>query len=175
MRGSREGIVIPGGTERCRQDHDRGEARGTPCARHGKDSLALVTTDAYRIGAHRQLQTFGQILGVPVHLAETGRQLGDILSGLGDKQRIFVDTAGMSQRDLRLMEEIAGSCGIPRLRRSCWWSPPMPSRRFWRRRSRAFGRICPDGPVLTKVDEAVSLGPVLSALSAGRSAADVCQ
>lgn len=134
--------------------------------RHGRGSIALVTTDAYRIGAYRQLQTFGQILGVPVHLAQTGRQLGDILLGLGDKQRIFVDTAGMSQRDLRLAEEMAGLAAIPRLR-TLLVVAANAQQAVLEETFRAFGHLPLTGAVLTKVDEAASLGPVLCALSHG--------
>lgn len=133
---------------------------------HGRHSLALVTTDAYRIGAHRQLQTFGQILGVPVHLAQTARELGDILSGLQGKQRIFVDTAGMSQRDLSLAEEIAGLAAIPH-QRSLLVVAANTQQAVLEETFRAFGRLSLEGLVLTKVDEAVSLGPAISALCAG--------
>ncbi|MFN2349887.1 MAG: flagellar biosynthesis protein FlhF [Thioalkalivibrio sp.] len=134
--------------------------------RYGKDSVALVTTDAYRIGAYRQLQTFGQILGVPVHLAQTGRELGDILLGLGDKQRVFVDTAGMSQRDLRLAEEMAGLAAIPRLR-TLLVVAANAQQAVLEETFRAFAHLPLSATVLTKVDEAASLGPVLSALSTG--------
>jgi len=134
--------------------------------RYGRDSVALVTTDAYRIGAYRQLQTFGQILGVPVHLAQTGRELGDILLGLGDKQRIFVDTAGMSQRDLRLAEEMASLAAIPRLR-TLLVVAANAQQAVLEETFRAFAHLPLSGAVLTKVDEAASLGPVLSALSSG--------
>ncbi|MFO8004792.1 flagellar biosynthesis protein FlhF [Thioalkalivibrio sp.] len=133
---------------------------------HGRHSLALVTTDAYRIGAHRQLQTFGQILGVPVHLAQTARELGDILSGLQGKQRIFVDTAGMSQRDLSLAEEIAGLAAIPH-QRSLLVVAANTQQAVLEETFRAFGGLSLEGVVLTKVDEAVSLGPAMSALCTG--------
>ncbi|OOG26203.1 flagellar biosynthesis protein FlhF [Thioalkalivibrio denitrificans] len=134
--------------------------------RHGKHSVALVTTDAYRIGAYRQLQTFGQILGVPVHLAETGRQLGDILMGLGDKQRIFVDTAGMSQRDVRLVEELSGLADIARLR-TLLVVAANAQQAVLEETFDAFGHLPLTGTVLTKVDEAASLGPVICALHGG--------
>jgi len=133
---------------------------------YGRHSLALVTTDAYRIGAYRQLQTFGQILGVPVHLAQTAGELHDILSGLQGKQRIFVDTAGMSQRDLSLVEEIAGLAAIPH-QRPLLVVAANTQQAVMEEIFRAFGRLSLEGVVLTKVDEAVSLGPALSALSAG--------
>jgi flagellar biosynthesis protein FlhF len=132
--------------------------------RHGRNSVAMVTTDAYRIGAYRQLQTFGQILGVPVHLAETGRQLGDILIGLGEKQRIFVDTAGMSQRDVRLMEELSALADIPRLR-TLLVVAANAQQAVLEETFEAFGHLPLTATVLTKVDEAASLGPALSALN----------
>lgn len=132
--------------------------------RRGRDSIALVTTDSDRIGAYRQLQTIGQILGVPVHLAQTGRQLGDILMGLSDKERILVDTAGMSQRDVRLVEEMAGLTAVPHLRTLLVLAANA-QQAVLQETLRAFGHLPLTGMVLTKVDEAASLGPVLSALS----------
>jgi flagellar biosynthesis protein FlhF len=134
--------------------------------RHGPQSLALVTTDAVRIGAYRQLQTFGQIIGVPVYLAQTGRELGNILAGLNEKQRVFVDTAGMSQRDLHLTEEMAGLAALPSLR-SLLVVAANTQQLVLEETFRAFSHLPLEGAVITKLDEAASLGPVLSALCGG--------
>jgi flagellar biosynthesis protein FlhF len=134
--------------------------------RHGQHSLALVTTDTYRIGAYRQLQTFGQLLGVPVYLAQTGKELGDILVGLESKSRIFVDTAGMSQRDLSLAEEMASLAAIPSLR-TLLVIAANTQQAVLKQTFQAFSHLPLSGLVLTKVDEAASLGPVLSALNSG--------
>ncbi|MBI5461878.1 MAG: flagellar biosynthesis protein FlhF, partial [Gammaproteobacteria bacterium] len=72
--------------------------------RHGQRSVALITTDCYRIGAHEQLFTYGRILGVPVQVASSHEELRNALSSLSDKRLVLIDTAGMSQRDLRLAE-----------------------------------------------------------------------
>jgi flagellar biosynthesis protein FlhF len=134
--------------------------------RHGSHAVALVTTDAYRIGAYRQLQTFGQILGVPVYLAQTGRELGEVLMGLGEKRRVFVDTAGMSQRDLRLAEEMAGLAALPSLR-TLLVVAATTQQQVLQETFRSFEHLGLAGTVVTKLDEAASLGPVLSALCAG--------
>jgi flagellar biosynthesis protein FlhF len=134
--------------------------------RHGSQAVALVTTDAYRIGAYRQLQTFGQILGVPVYLAQTGRELGDVLMGLGEKRRVFVDTAGMSQRDLHLAEEMAGLAALPNLR-TLLVVAATTQQGVLQETFKSFGHLGLAGTVITKLDEAASLGPVLSALCAG--------
>ncbi|HLA75253.1 MAG TPA: flagellar biosynthesis protein FlhF [Gammaproteobacteria bacterium] len=75
--------------------------------RHGPNRVALVTTDSYRIGAHEQLRIYGRILGVPVRIAADPAELRNTLQGLRDKQLVLIDTAGMSQRDVRLSEQFA--------------------------------------------------------------------
>lgn len=134
--------------------------------RYGPQGVALVTTDACRIGAHRQLQTFGQILGVPVYLAQTGRELGEVLMGLSEKRRVFVDTAGMSQRDLHLAEELEGLAALPRLR-TLLVVAANTQQAVLQETFRSFGHLGLAGTVVSKLDEAASLGPVLSALSEG--------
>ena len=70
--------------------------------RHGHRKLALVSTDGYRIGAQEQLNTYARILDVTVRSASTSEELDLVLNSLADKQLVLVDTAGMSQRDVRL-------------------------------------------------------------------------
>jgi len=41
--------------------------------RYGSQDLALVSTDAYRIGAREQLMTYARILGASVHSANSGQ------------------------------------------------------------------------------------------------------
>jgi len=75
--------------------------------RHGTQHLALVTLDNYRIGAHDQLRTYGRIIGVPVHVASDTASLTQTLKDLSDKRLVLIDTSGMSQRDIRLGEQIS--------------------------------------------------------------------
>lgn len=131
--------------------------------RHGHDSVAMVTTDAYRIGAHRQLQTFGQILGVPVYLAQTARQLGDMLESLKSKRLVIIDTAGTSQRDMRLLTELESMTTQTRSKTLLVMAANV-QKSVMMETVTAFGRLQPEGCVLTKVDETASLGEALSTL-----------
>ena len=72
--------------------------------RHGAANLGLITLDAYRVGAHEQLRTYGRILGVPVHTAHDRASLEDLLDLLSGKRMVLIDTAGMAQRDSRTRE-----------------------------------------------------------------------
>ena len=76
-------------------------------ARHGAHKLALVTTDSYRIGAFEQLRIYGKILGVMVHAVRDEADLALALNELGHKHIVLIDTAGASQRDKMVAEQIA--------------------------------------------------------------------
>ena len=75
--------------------------------RHGKQNVALITTDSYRIGAHEQLRIYGRILDVPVFVANDSDELNSVLKNVQDKRLVLIDTAGMSQRDIRLSEQFS--------------------------------------------------------------------
>lgn len=130
--------------------------------RHGRRHVALVTTDSYRIGAHEQLITYGRLLGIPVQVASDHKELRSILNSLADKRLVLIDTAGMSQRDVRLSEQFAtlADSGIPirtLLVVSATLHPSVLDETI-----RAFSSVALEGAILTKLDEAASLGGVLS-------------
>src|SRR5688572_29288668 len=74
--------------------------------RHGQRDIAIISTDSVRIGAHDQIHTLGRLLGVPAYAAEGPEALPDLLDQLSDKRLVLIDTAGLSQRDLRLEAEL---------------------------------------------------------------------
>jgi len=132
--------------------------------RHGQRHVALVTTDSYRIGAHEQLMTYGRLLGIPVQVASDHNELRSTLNSLTDKRLVLIDTAGMSQRDVRLTEQFStlADSGIP-IRTLLVLSATLhPS--VLEETVRAFSAVPIDGAILTKLDEAASIGGVLSAV-----------
>jgi flagellar biosynthesis protein FlhF len=132
--------------------------------RYGRRHVALITTDTYRIGAREQLLTFGEVLGIPVDFAASREELGSLLQQHAHKRLVLIDNAGLSQRDLRLAAQLSDLARIPLIKTylvvSCGTSPAGLDEVF-----RAFGRTRLQGCVVTKLDEAVSLGPVLGALA----------
>jgi flagellar biosynthesis protein FlhF len=130
--------------------------------RHGRERVALVTTDSYRIAAHEQLRTYGRILGIPVRIANSHAELSEALKLLSDKDLILIDTAGMSQRDVRLSEQFAllGEAA-PNLKTFLVLSTTT-HRSGLGEVVKAFGKVKLDGCILTKLDETTSLGGALS-------------
>ncbi|SAI60666.1 flagellar biosynthesis protein [Bordetella ansorpii] len=68
-------------------------------AREGRDQVAMLTTDLFRIGALEQLQIYGRLMGVPAHSVRDGEELKQALAHLGHRKIILIDTTGISQRD----------------------------------------------------------------------------
>ncbi|KAF0813051.1 Flagellar biosynthesis protein FlhF [Andreprevotia sp. IGB-42] len=73
---------------------------------YGPESVALLTTDSYRIGAHDQLRIYGRIIGVPVHEVKDDTDLELTLADLSDRHLVLIDTVGMGQRDTRVGEQL---------------------------------------------------------------------
>jgi flagellar biosynthesis protein FlhF len=134
------------------------------CMLHGSQDLALVSTDGYRIGAREQLMTYARIFGAPMYAADTGQELGRILQRLNAKKLILIDTAGMGPRDVRLTEQLAAlKLGAARAR-VLLALPAQGEGHALEEIVRAFAAISPAACVLTKVDEAASLGGAISAV-----------
>lgn len=129
--------------------------------RHGRQHVALVSADAYRIGAQKQLLTFGQLIGVEVHNAASHEELRELLARLRGRRLVLIDTAGMSQRDMRLNAQFKALSGVPAIKTYLVVSAAT-QRAVLDEVVRAFSRARLDACVLTKIDEAASLGDALS-------------
>ena len=131
---------------------------------HGHRSVALITTDNFRIGARDQLQTYGRILNVPVRPATNADEMDDALNLLGDRRLILIDTAGMAAAH----ERVADQCDILRAAgrglTTLLTLSATTENAAVQRALRLFADFRPDACVLTKLDEAASLGGLISAL-----------
>ncbi|AMN46612.1 flagellar biosynthesis protein FlhF [Steroidobacter denitrificans] len=132
--------------------------------RHGPRELALVTTDSVRIGAQEQLHTLGRLLGVPAYAIDGPAELPELLDHLGSKRLVLIDTAGLSQRDPRLGNELdllarAGD----RLETALVISAAAQAGAIEEAVAQ-FAAARPVSCTLTKLDEAASLGGALSML-----------
>ncbi len=132
--------------------------------RHGADKVALLTTDSYRIGGHEQLRIYGQLLGVPVRNIKDTEDLQLTLSELRNKHMVLIDTVGMSQRDHMVAQQIAmlSNCGAD-VKRMLILSAASNGKTLDEVIS-AYQKNGIYGCIITKVDEAASLGVALDAV-----------
>ena len=129
--------------------------------KHGSQNVALVTMDTYRIGAHEQLRTLGRILNVPVRVVDEQNSLSEVLEEFGSKRLVLVDTAGLQAQDPQLRGQLselaAQGARISTLLVLAATSQYRVLKAAWHNY-----RCCnPVGCILTKVDEAATLGEAL--------------
>lgn len=129
--------------------------------RHGNRDVALVTIDNYRVGAYEQLRTYGRILDIPVKNADSKKELQQVLKDLKGRRLILIDTAGMGQHDHHLINQAGILDGDDSIKTSLLLSATT-------RLSglediiQAFDIFKPRDCMFSKVDEATSMGNLLS-------------
>ncbi|MDH0740328.1 flagellar biosynthesis protein FlhF [Achromobacter spanius] len=133
-------------------------------AREGRDQVAMLTTDLFRIGALEQLQIYGRLMGVPAHSVRDAGELRRILAELGNRKIVLIDTTGISQRDRLVAEQATLLCNAGK-----------PVRRLLVLNAASQGDTLDEvahayrngvgedvaGCIITKLDEATRLGAAL--------------
>lgn len=71
---------------------------------YGADNIALVCSDAYRIGAAHQLGIYAELLGVELHIVKDPAAQATTLQRLADKKLVLIDTAGFNPSDPRVTQ-----------------------------------------------------------------------
>jgi flagellar biosynthesis protein FlhF len=127
----------------------------------GGARLGLVAADGFRVGAVEQLRLYADILGTPLTVARTP---DDLARAIEDARRpLLIDTAGRSPHDdvsREMLRVVSGRTGV-RTHLVLAASTPADLVR------RALGRFADARPsrlVITKLDEAESLAPIVGVL-----------
>jgi flagellar biosynthesis protein FlhF len=130
------------------------------CARtHGPGSVGLITLDSYRIGAHEQLRAYGRMLGVVAHMAHDRAALQDLLGLLSNRKMVIIDTTGVAPRDPR-KRDILDVLDLPQIKRLL----VLNAASHGDTQDEAVANFGAKQAVLTKIDEAVKIGPALDAV-----------
>jgi flagellar biosynthesis protein FlhF len=130
--------------------------------RHGQQSVGLISTDGYRIGAHKQLHNFAGILGVSFKTANNRGELSTALGSFFDKKLVLIDTAGMSQRDIRLSEQFLTLRESFPVIRCCLVLAANTQLGALDESARGFGRAGLSSCIVTKLDESTSIGAAIT-------------
>lgn len=130
---------------------------------HGGDKVGLISTDSFRIGALEQLATYAKILGCPLKQARNSEELSEAIYQLRNKKLILIDTAGMSQRDLKLTERLNNLLSRSRVNIKNYLVLSATSQISVLQESVKHFKTLPlSGCVFTKIDESLSLGELMS-------------
>ncbi|EAQ98428.2 flagellar biosynthesis protein FlhF [Congregibacter litoralis] len=136
---------------------------GRDIQRLGPEMVGLITLDNYRIGAQEQLASFADALGIPLFSASDRHTLSLALRKMQGR-RIYIDTAGMSQHDARLQGQYALIRELRKPVRHLMVLAASAQPSQCRALAANFAPHTLSGAIISKVDEAQSLGGVLDVL-----------
>ncbi len=129
---------------------------------YGAGSVGMITLDTYRVSGYEQLRAYGRMLGVVAHLAHDRAALKDLLNLLSGKRLVIIDTAGLGQRDQRI-QDMLDVLDMPTVKKTLVLNAGSQGDTLDEVLT-SFKASSLHGVVLSKVDEAVKLGPALDAL-----------
>ena len=129
--------------------------------KYGANNIALVSMDSYRIGAQEQLKTLGRILNVSVTHVDPGQSLTQALAPLARRKVVLIDTAGLPSNDpaLRMQLETLAGRGIKA--KNYLVLAATSQSQVLKAAYHGYKHCGLAGCILTKLDEATSLGEVL--------------
>ena len=125
----------------------------------------LITVDTYRIAAVEQLRTYAEIIDLPLVVANSPGEMARALNDLGDLDVVLIDTAGRSPRDEVKIRELADFLDEARPDETHLVLSANSSEKSLRGAVDRFAAVRADRLILTKLDEAESLGGLLSILN----------
>ncbi|PQO26764.1 flagellar biosynthesis protein FlhF [Blastopirellula marina] len=129
-----------------------------------KRRVGLVTVDTYRIAAVDQLQTYAEIMDLPMKIVSTPMEVRGAINELSDCEQIFIDTAGRSPRDEVQVQQLRSLIKAASPDETYLvLSAPSSSKNLAEAVAK-FTTVGPSSWVLTKIDEVGSLGNTLSFL-----------
>lgn len=137
--------------------------------RYGQAGCAIVTLDTYKIGAQEQLKIFADLIGVSLFTAQTPEEFKRLIIALSDRKLVLVDTAGLSQRDARLHDYLMSSLSDLESRiKTMLVVSAATQLGVLKEIVAAFGQMKLNACILSKLDEAMLLGPALTVLAENR-------
>lgn len=133
-------------------------------ARHGRENVALITTDSNRFGAFDQLRNLGSVLRIPVQAVDSAEQLNAALDSFIERPLVLIDTAGLSHRDERLFSTLQTLRESSAMLKAHLVLSATTQADALQQTINAYKPVDPCGCIISKLDESTSMGPVLSAM-----------
>lgn len=131
-----------------------------------KKDVRMITIDSYRIGAKGQIQTYGELMDIPVACVESAEELKKQLVLFSEAELILIDTMGRSPKDyhnLASMREFLDVCGG---NSSIYLTVSATTKAGdLKEILQEFSPFRYERIILTKLDETMKIGNIVSTLS----------
>ncbi len=130
--------------------------------RHGPGKVALISTDALQPGGSGQLESFAQTLDIPLATASDSAELNKKILEFESYDLILIDTGGVNQRDLLLNEQLRSISDTDVKIINYLVVSATSELTFTDEVIESFRQLPLKGMIMTKTDEATTLGPAMS-------------
>ena len=127
-----------------------------------RQKVGLITIDTFRIAAVEQLKVYAKIMGVPIAVVSGREDLGRAIREFSDRDMVFIDTGGRSQRDALQMSEIYQIFGSDSPIETYLTLAVTTKDTDQSEITRRFGQIPLTGVVYTKLDESTTFGSIFN-------------
>lgn len=129
-----------------------------------KPDLLIVGADTYKVGGAEQLETFSSIATIPFLTAYTPQELNKLILREYSRDFIFIDTVGRSQQNDEHLDEIKGYLDASDADVIFLVQDATVSESTFNQILKKYSILKPDALILTKLDEAATLGGIVGAL-----------
>lgn len=127
-----------------------------------KKRVGLITVDTYRVAAVEQLRTYADIIDLPMEVVATPREMREAVKRMTDLDLVLLDTAGRSPRDEVQIQELKSMLGEARADEVHLVLSSTAASKSLVKTAEQFAQVGATSLLLTKLDEAMSLGHLLT-------------
>lgn len=133
---------------------------------YGADSVALISADSRRIGAHQQLSRIADLLSIPLFEVHDNADLASTVDMAAEARWTLIDTAGLSLSDPALDSTLCTLRGIKQPMELVLTLAANAQPKYLEWVIEHYKHYDPDAIALTKTDECIELAPALGSLIA---------
>lgn len=127
--------------------------------------VGLISIDTYRLGAIDQLKIFSEISNIDFQVAYEPEEMPELINKFKDKDVIFVDTAGRSQKDIKQLEKTKEYLNKIKVDETFLVLSSTNTTRTLYDVAEKFKIFNYDSLIFTKIDEAAVFGNVLNVIT----------
>ncbi|MEX2317654.1 MAG: flagellar biosynthesis protein FlhF [Pirellulales bacterium] len=133
-----------------------------------KRRVGLITVDTYRVAAVEQLRTYADIIDLPMEVVATPREMREAVARMSHLDLVLMDTAGRSPRDEVRIQELKSMLAEAEPDAVHLVLSSTAGAKSLAATAERFADVGTTAVLLTKLDEATSLGHLVTLLRACR-------
>lgn len=134
--------------------------------------VGFITLDTYRIAAVEQLKKYAEIMDAPLEVVHSPEEFGPAIDRLKDRDLVLIDTAGRNQKSAIKKQELQNYFRFTPIEEIYLVLSSTASEKNIQSNIKEFSDFPISSLIITKIDEAVTYGPILSIVAkANRSVA----